>query len=344
MDEQEEGAAAKEGGRRLLGASPRLYERAIDTVADRVKRGILPTGAQITESMLAEQLGIGRAPARRALVELEGRGVVERSKGRGYRVLGGEVLSKQKADRESSADAESVPLLSLPSWERIYGEIENEIVARIPFGDWRVNEMKLARHYLVSRTVARDVVGRLQQQGLLRKDESSRWIAPALSHRRIGELYEVRAILEPVALIKAVPKISPALLEDMRAKLEAALPEANDIVGATLDGLEQDMHVTLLQHCGNLALMQAITLPQSLLIAHRFLYRWTPRLFAAREPFLLEHLEIVGRLQEGDAIAAADALKRHLLEACGRAAARVDVVRHQINVEDLPYLEPLKSV
>ena len=51
-----------------------------------------------------------------------------------------------------------------PSWEPIYAEVEREIVARISFASWRVNEAELARAYKVSRTVARDVVGRLQQR------------------------------------------------------------------------------------------------------------------------------------------------------------------------------------
>lgn len=325
--------------RRLSGTAPRLYERAIDAVAERIARGSLPPGAQITESLLAEQLGISRAPARRALDELESRGLVERAKGRGYVVRACETAPKRALARTREDAPE--PLLSRPSWELIYGEIENEIVSRIAFGDWRVNEMKLARHYRVSRTVARDVVGRLQQRGILRKDDSARWVAPQLSHERISELYELRAILEPVALAKAAPCLPPEFLSGMRARLEAPLPGSDEALCAVLDRLEEEMHVSLLGHCGNHALMQAITLPQSLLIAHRFLYRWTPRLFQT-EPFLLEHLEIVKRLQAGDAAAAARALEAHLQDARTRAVTRVDVVRHEVDMAEISYLEPVK--
>lgn len=331
-----QGEAGKARGRRLAGTAPRLYELAVAMVAERVRQGVLPEGAQITESLLAEQFGISRAPARRALEELARRGVVERARGRGYRVL----RCDEAPERPPILASEPTPLLSLPTWERIYGEVENEIVARIAVADWRVNEVRMSQHFHVSRTVARDVVGRLQQRGLLRKDESSRWVAPALSHQRIDELYELREILEPVALVKAAANLPPGFLATMRERIAAALPE-NHEDGAVLDRLEEDMHVTLLGYCGNRALMEAIAQPQSLLVAHRFLYRWTSRMFGD-EPFLSEHIEILDRLEAGDPRAAGAALERHLKVARARATARVDLVRAALAVEDLPYLERIR--
>jgi len=189
-----------------------------------------------------------------------------------------------------------------------------------------VNEAKLARAYGVSRTVARDVIGRLQQRGLLRKDDSARWIAPALTPDHVSELYELRGVLEPVALQKAAPRVSRDFLRRLRERLEDAIGNASAITGATLDGLEEDIHVALLGHCGSSALMQAITLPQSLLVAHRFLYRETPDLFGT-EPFLAEHMAIVEQLEQRNIPAAAKALERHLRVACDRAIARIDVIR-----------------
>ncbi|UIJ72150.1 GntR family transcriptional regulator [Aurantimonas sp. HBX-1] len=327
----------------LSGTAPRLYERAAALLEGQIASGALAEGSYLTESMVAERFGISRPPARRALAELAGRGLLSQAKGKGYAVLaaGGETQAATAAGRPSDAAEESVRLLSSASWERIYGEIEDQIVARISFASWRINEARLARHYAVSRTVARDVVGRLQQRGILRKDERSRWYAPALTPDHIAELYELRAILEPVALLKAAARLPEGLLPRLRARLDAAMASPG-IGGATLDALEEDLHVTLLGHCGNQALMQAITLPQSLLIAHRFLYRWTPRLFES-EPFLPEHRDILEHLAEGDAGAAAQALRHHLDVSRERAVARVDLIRREFNAEDLPYLERLAA-
>lgn len=325
------------------GAAPRLYERAFSIVAGQIAEGAIPAGTRLNESLIAAQFGISRAPARRALKELERQGRVAKAQGRGYVVL----EPPSAAPREAGAGTESdiAPagdsrLVSLSSWERIYGEVENEIIARISFATWRVNEAELARFYGVSRTVARDVLGRLQQRGVIRKDERSRWYAPALTPEHIGELYELRAILEPVALVKAAPRLPAGLAQRLRASLEAAIAAADTIGGATLDRLEEELHVELLGYCGNRTLMQAITLQQSLLIAHRFLYRWTPRLFE-REPFLPEHLDIVTHLEAGRITAAAAALDEHLRISHIRAIARVDAVVSQARPDELPYLERL---
>ncbi|MBO6718511.1 MAG: GntR family transcriptional regulator [Rhizobiaceae bacterium] len=318
---------------------PRLYQRAFDILAGQIDDGNIPPGARLTESGIAAQFGISRAPARRALSELEDSGRIVKSEGRGYAVPG--ESNGQHAATVNVPDDE-LRLVSLPSWERIYGEVEDEIIGRISFASWRVKEAELARFYGVSRTVSRDVVGRLQQRGVVRKDDRSRWYAPALSPKHVGELYELRSILEPVALVKAAPKVPKEFLAGMRSDLEAAIAHADEIEGPTLDRLERQMHVELLDHCENRTLMQSIALPQSLLIAHRFLYRWTPRLFD-KEPFLPEHMEIIDLLGAGRTDAAATALRDHLLVSRERALARVDVIVRDFQCEELPYLERFES-
>lgn len=324
--------------RKASGPTPRLYQRACDILARQIGEGVLAPGTRLQESGIAQQFGISRAPARRALAELAERGLLEKPSGRGYLVR--RVARRRKAETADTPPEAESRLLSLATWERIYGEVEDEIIARIAVASWRLNEAELARSYGVSRTVTRDVVGRLQQRGLLLKDDSARWYAPALTPEHIGELYELRWLLEPVALMKAAPRVPPAFLVGLRQHLEEAIAHAHTIGGPTLDSLEEELHVALLGHCGNRTLMQAIALHQSLLIAHRFLYRWTPHLFET-EPFLPEHHEIVERLQHGKAKAAAAALEQHLRVSRERAIARVDVIRRELTPEPLPYLERL---
>jgi DNA-binding GntR family transcriptional regulator len=121
-----------------------------------------------------------------------------------------------------------------------------------------------------------------------------------------------------------------------------ALSHAYEIGGETLDQLERDLHVTLLGYCRNRALVQAITAPQSLIIAHRFLYRWTSRLFAT-EPFLPEHLEVIERLQAGRIADAAKSLETHLRVSRDRAMARVNLIAGGAQPDPLPYLERLPA-
>jgi DNA-binding GntR family transcriptional regulator len=334
--EAEESPAAE------AGSSPRLYQRVIAILDSQIRQGTIAVDAALTETAVAERFGISRAPARRALAELEQAGLIARSDARGFVVVGGRRHRKAPgSDRDAiPLEVRSLKLVSQPSWERIYGAVESEITARIAFASWRLNEAELARHYGVSRTVARDVLSRLQQRGVVRKDDRSRWIAPALNAEHVGELYEVRWILEPVALTKAAPNLPAAVLAHVRRNLTDAMARAHEIGGETLDQLERDLHVTLLGYCGSRALVQAITAPQSLLIAHCFLYRWTSRLFAT-EPFLPEHLEVIDHLAAGRIADAAKALEAHLRVSRDRVMARVEAIATGPQPEPLPYLDRL---
>jgi DNA-binding GntR family transcriptional regulator len=335
-DEGGEGLAAE------AGSSPRLYQRVVAILDSQIRQGAIAADAALTETAVAARFGISRAPARRALVELQRAGLIARSDPRGFIVVAG-----RRDRRAGRQDRDAIPLemrdfklVSQPSWARIYGAVESEVIARISFASWRLNEVELARHYGVSRTVARDVLSRLQQRGVVQKDDRSRWTAPALSAEHVGELYELRWILEPVALGKAAPNLPPAVLAQVRRNLDDAIAHAHEIGGETLDRLERDLHVTLLGYCGNRALAQAITSPQSLIVAHRFLYRWTSHLFPT-EPFLPEHLEVIERLQAGRTADAAKALETHLRVSPRRIMARIDAVATGPQPEPLPYLDRL---
>lgn len=322
------------------GAMPRLYARAFEILAGQIADGTLPPGTKLLESHVAEGFGISRAPARQALARLEADGLVARAEGHGY-VVTGAAQSARAADRARAIAP--IRLKPAASWERIYSEVEAGIVARTSFASWRVIEAELAKCYNVSRTVARDVIARLHQRGIIKKDDKSRWYAPGLTRDYVAELYELRWVLEPAALINAMPRVPPDLLTQMRRNLDDAIARAKELDGAALDVLEAEMHVTLLGYCGNRTLMEALGLYQSLLIAHSFLYSWAPPLYPT-EPFLPEHLKVVERLQAGRVTEAAKALEDHLRISLDRAVARLDVVAREFKPDPLPYLEMMRPV
>ncbi|MCO5734277.1 GntR family transcriptional regulator [Rhizobium sp. SSA_523] len=318
--------------------APKLYRRACDRLAREISSGLIAAGTRLTETAVAERFAISRAPARQALAELEERGLVRKAQGRGYEVE--TVAADPRAARaEPVADAIVQELQPHASWELIYPDVEIEVVSRTAMASWRINEALLARHFGVSRTVAREVVARLQERGIVRKDASARWIAPALTERHINELYELRWVLEPLALAKAVPLLPQGCLARLRRHLEEAVA-AQRVDSDRLDQLEQELHVDLLGYCGNHALLRAVSLPQALLVAHHFLYRRTADMFES-EPFLPEHLKVVECLERQDVDAACEALADHLKVSRHRAMLRIRAVADVITPVDLPYLERL---
>ncbi len=317
--------------------APRLYQRACEALSEDIAAGIVSVGTRLTETAVAERFGISRAPARQALAELERLGLVQKADGRGY-----DVLAVQAASSSATWPAEPRGFAASPrnNWEIIYPDVEIDVVSRTSIASWRINEALLARHYNVSRTVARDVVARLQERGIVRKDSSARWYAPALTEKHINELYELRWVLEPLALEKAVPHLPDGLLPRLRSHLESAM-SSKRVDSEQLDQLEQDLHVDLLGRCDNQALLRAVSLPQALLVAHHFLYRRTADLFES-EPFLPEHLHIVTCLEGGDVAGASAALVNHLKVSRQRAMLRIRAVAETIRPPDLPYLQRLQ--
>ena len=77
------------------------------------------------------------------------------------------------------------------------------VAACLIFGEYRIIETEIASHFNVSRTVVRDVLGRLQERGLVRKSQSSRWLAgPKRSKLARGRLAYPARRPEPADLVE----------------------------------------------------------------------------------------------------------------------------------------------
>lgn len=325
-----------------IGASPRLHARVLQVLRRRILDGSLPDATKLLESPLALELGVSRAPVRQALAALAAEGHIRRAHGRGFVVQGGSVVAAPPGFRHIEGTAEDRfslnPTLTVqPSWQPIYDAVQQAIVERISVADWRIVEVDLARHFGVSRTIAREVMARLHQRGLVKRDDKGRWYAPALTASYISELYELRWTLEPLALVQASERAPPELVCRLHASLQVAIGRATLLTGQELDALEAELHVELLGHCANRTLLEALRLYQSLLVAHSFLYEVSSSQFPS-EPFLPEHMEVVEHLVSGDVEGAARALTKHLQAACARAIARVDVISRDLEVRDLSYM------
>ena len=293
----------------------------------------------MVETALAERFGVSRAPIRLAFERLSRDGWLEHNPGRGHTVCADLPASATFDDLTPREHETHGDIGVRHAWEAIYDEVENSIISRIAYGSWQVPETVLARTFGVSRTVARDVLARLQGKGMVRMD-GGRWVAPGLSPKRVDELYRLRALLEPAALLEIGTALPEGFVADALRRLEDA--GTGPVDGPTLDALEEDLHVDLLSHCGNDTLLDAIRQPQSLLIAHRFLYRATGELFA-QEPFIAEHLAIFRALARGQADEAAGLLHDHLLGSRTRAFRRLNALSGFEGFEEVPYLRPLPA-
>jgi len=321
----------------VQGKAPRIFEQLVVVLSQRLASGAIRPGTVLRTAAVAREFGTSRGPVRRALDELQAAGWLVGS-GLAYVVRGPE--HRPEGDASPSVAAVPPRIAAEASWARIYSDVETTLVARMSFGSWRIVEAELADHYGVSRTVAREVLGRLQQRGIVKKDQRSRWYVPGLGRDYMADLYEMRRALEPQALVNAAPRLPPGLAQSALASIDDAIARAEELDGTDLDRLEHELHIDLIGHCGNRTMVEAIGLYQSLLSAHSFLYMTAPRIFPT-EPFLPEHRTVLERLVAGHVASAADALREHLALSLDRAVYRIEQVRGLVTPAPVSYLIPI---
>nr|WP_321507654.1 hypothetical protein [uncultured Celeribacter sp.] len=157
---------------------------------------------------------------KRALEMIETQGLIRRFSGHGFVVAGTDADPKREDLRGIELDLSTLASsVGKPSWLRVYDDVARHVTRCPAFGRYRIYEAQMAEEYGVSRTIVRDVLGRLQERGLIQKSRTSRRMVEPLTSKKIKAKYELRSILEVAALNSAhlpTEKLR-ALADDIRA-------------------------------------------------------------------------------------------------------------------------------
>ncbi len=309
-------------------APERLYKLVYRVLRNHLEADELPEGMVLLEGPMADFFGTSRAPVQKALRMLNDENLILRFEGRGYVVArNGRRPEPIRMDIRQSGltlprDIDEA-MKSRSSWQRIYGGIEQEVAAAAAFGHYRIHEARLASLFQVSRTVARDVLGRLHERGLVQKTSSSRWVAGPLTATSIKEMYEIRKLLEPAALIRAAPHLDRAVLTDMRDRMLALERDHADLTPELLHQFDLFLHVECLLKTDNKRMASVIRQNQ-LPVATAQTFQQYLRL-SDESATLSEHRLVVELLIKESVDAAAAALVAHLESAQKRTLARLKV-------------------
>lgn len=203
-----------------------LYETISRVLRHNIVSGRLPNGLVLIEGPIAKLMQTSRAPVQASLRMLSAEGLIHRFRGRGYLVgqPSASLTPIRKALEEFDFDippASRSALAVRGTWLRVYDKVEAEIAACQIFGEFRVIETELANHLGVSRTVARDVLSRLNERGLVRKGATSHWLAGPLTARTLREKFELRSIMEPAALRMAADFIDHSQIARISDQIES---------------------------------------------------------------------------------------------------------------------------
>lgn len=279
-----------------------LQELTYQKLKDLIQDGSILPGERLFAAQVAKTFNISRSPARHALDLLQRQGLVDEDDKRGYRVAG-------KGSLATCGSAKLDPFrLSVPrQWELMRDEVDQELLYWMLLGSVRINEKRLAEHFDVSRTVTRDLLARMHGVGMISKGAAGHWEAEQVTPERIRHLFELRAILEPEALLLSAPHTPREQLVQAKNNLTSALGQSQ-IDSALFDLVENDMHVVMLSYCPNQEILNSLK-------RTHFLFGPTRYRFLSNEPkhkALVEHAAVIDHLIEGDAKRAARALRHHL--------------------------------
>jgi DNA-binding GntR family transcriptional regulator len=312
----------------------RRYEMVEEVLRQNILGGHIPRGLVLLEGPIAALMQTSRAPVQTALLRLEAQGIVRRFNGRGFMVARrDEVLEPARLDlREIGLripKAIDDAMQSRASWERIYETVESDVAACLVFGRYRLIEAELAEHFKVSRTVVRDVLGRLEERGLVEKNQSSHWIAEPLTARSIREHFALRRILEPQALISAAPLLD-------RARLAAVFERFRQAEAAFDDDDDADPGARDLEAFETLLIDTCVFATPNLRLREEIRHNLLPVLAAERvlrqlglpsdRAAITEHRLIVELLLQDAVAAAAAMLEAHLAAAERRSIAQIKIV------------------
>lgn len=299
-------------------AQPTRRNRLIHDILSRaIRDGTLPDGLVLTQSNVGRFFGVSRAPAADALARMEKDGLIFRFEGRGH-VVGAPGAAPLRIALERTALDRLTPdtlALGARNWrETLYPAVEAEIAVCTSYGSFALLSTALARHYGFSRTTSHEMLSRLERVGLIEQRANGRWVAPAMTTGDIRDHYQMRDLLEPVALLSAAGSEGGAALiaaaRDRIAALRASgtAPSRDDITA-----LERDLHVNLVQACANKRMRETLHRSQLPLIAtHTAFDRYLDT--AEMRRVLDDHDAILTALAAGRGKGAKRAMRAHLAQ------------------------------
>lgn len=307
-----------------------MYRLIADTLQSNIRDGTLPDGTVVNETSVAKAFGTSRVPAAAALRELEEAGLVSRLARRGFQV-------GQGAGKLHRVDLLEAGLVLPEGFDtaggsrshraRLYPEVEREISACLAYGKFTVNESGLARAYGVSRTIAHEILVRLERLDIARL-EGSRWYVGPLSMDDLRNRYEMRWLLEPAALMRAAPLLGrPAVTRALR-RVERYVDTETRPAATKILELEQDLHLDMVLKSPNSEMCSAIYRSQLPLLSTHYTFQKGTSVEEIRS-MAREHVAVFRRLLAGDAAGAAEALEQHL-----RSAFDVVIERYQASPPD----------
>lgn len=142
--------------------------------------------------------------------------------------------------------------------DRVFRALRAAILAgNLPAGD-KITEQDVAAVLRVSRTPLREAFRRLEAEGLVTPSPSRGVVVRGLTWQDFEDIYEMRAVLEPLAARRAASRMTPEVLDELRSHLDLAEFFAKKKRFGDVERENALFHWTIHRECGNARLRDTL--------------------------------------------------------------------------------------
>lgn len=175
-----------------------------------------------------------------------------------------------------------------------------------------LRQEELAARFHTSRIPVREALMRLEQHGLVQIKRFHGYTVAAMGREQVEEICHFRALLESELIAQAVPRLDATALAEAKQRCQRFSKESDP---TRWGDLNRDFHCALYQEAQMPYHLQAVV--HALDKTERYLVDQL-RLTDGRQQARAEHIAILEACVAGDARAAAELTRQHILGACER--------------------------
>lgn len=203
--------------------------------------------------------------------------------------------------------ARVVPALSLK--DKAYAAIKEAILSlKLQPGQSLVEE-ELAQQLGISKTPVREALHELEREGFVVRNRFRGVYVAEISFRDVREIFEIRAVLEGLAVRLAVPTLTPADLAHSRKLLEDAMQALETGDAELCSRLGKQFHDSIIRKADNGRLHATLNHLEDHLWRFRSLSDQVAGRLAKSQ---IEHRRILEALEQHDPYLAEQRMREHL--------------------------------
>lgn len=195
--------------------------------------------------------------------------------------------------------------------QKSYDSIKDDILSHRLLPREPLRETELAKRYKISKTPVREALLVLAREGLVEMNAFRGMKVRDFTEQDALEIYELREVLEPLALEHAIPRMVEEDFKKLRHLLVQGREAAEKGDQRELSRLNREFHFALLAKCNNLRILETLAQLQNQV---RLM---TLRFWQVRATYLEEseqHEAILRATEESKVDLATELLRDHIIQ------------------------------